>query len=339
MKSKSTIIKLLLLFFIIIIIGTAGYIIIEGYSFIDALFMTIITISTVGYGTIKELSTGGIAFTILLIMSSLITVGLIAHNFSQYILDGEFSRNLQLRKRKRLMKNKINHIIICGFGRNGSHAAMELITNNKEVVVIDNIEKTVSYGQDRYKNVVFISGDARDEETLAKANIATAKAIITTLPEDADNLFVVITARQMNPKIKIISRASEDSTESKLRHAGANYVILPDSVGGTRMGKLVFQKDVIEFLEELMIKSGKAVNITQINCDELPEKFIGKSLLDLDIRKNSGANIIGMKLQDGSFVFNPDAYSRIEKNSKLFVLGNPEQVNTLKKIMRKNKDN
>lgn len=332
---KSTILKLSGIFLLIIIFGTTGYVIIEDYRFIDALFMTIITISTVGYGTIHELSDPGIVFTVVLIFSSLITVGLIVHNFSQYVLDGELSKKIKQRRKKRLMKNTQNHIIVCGFGRNGSHAVIELITNNEKVVVVDKIEETIIYGQEHFENVIFVQGDSRDEETLEKAKINQAKAIITTLPSDADNLFVVITARQMNKKIKIISRASEDSTESKLRHAGADYVILPDSVGGTRMGKLVYQKDVVEFLEELMVKSGKSVNIAQLNCDELPEKFINKSLMDLDIRKKTGANVIGMKLHDGSFVFNPDAQTKIEEKSKLFILGTPKEVETLKGIFYK----
>lgn len=331
-KTKNTVKKLLLIFLILIIIGTIGYVLIEGYSFIDALFMTIITISTVGYGTIKQLSDSGIVFTIFLIIASFITVGLIVHNFSRYISDGELAKNLRIRKRKRMMKNIENHTIICGFGRNGSHAATELLENNQQIVVIDDNEKIIQYGVEHFENIAFVKGDARDDEFLEMANIKKAKSIIITLPVDADNLFIVITARQLNPNIKIISRASEDKTERKLRRAGADYVILPDSVGGTRMGKLVFQPEIIEFLEHIIVKSGISVTLTEIHCSDLPKKFIGKSVYDLDIRKKSGANIIGMKFNDGTYNFNPSADIKITKNSILFILGTPEQINLMQKI-------
>ncbi|MBN2892782.1 MAG: potassium channel protein [Bacteroidales bacterium] len=333
-SSKKTNIKILSLLFVLLVFsGTIGYMVIEGYNVINALFMTIITISTVGYGTIRELSDLGIFFTILLIMSSFLIVGLVVQNFYRYISEGEFKKSLRNSKIKRKMKNMENHVIVCGYGLNGSHATQELINAHEKVVVIDENQKIIENAESHNVNAIFILGDARDEEILEDAGIYQAKAIIIALHVDADNLFVVLTARDLNPKLKIISRAVEDSSERKLRRAGADYVILPDSVGGIKMAKLVSEPDVLEFLEQIMAKSGISVNLAEIGCNELPEINIGKSLGDLNIRKHSGANVIGMKLEDGTYIFNPGANIKIERKSKLFILGTPDQVDLFKKMI------
>lgn len=336
-SSKKTNIKILATAFVLLIfIGTFGYMFLEGYKLIDALFMTVITITTVGYSTLKELSDTGVIFTIILIMSSFLIVGLVVQNFYRYISDGEFKKSLKIRKIKRKMKNLENHVIVCGYGLNGSHATQELLFSNEKVVVIDQNPKAIEEAESHNVDAIFITGDARDEEILLEAKIDKAKALITALHVDADNLFVVLSARELNPNLKIISRAIEDSSERKLRRAGADYVILPDSVGGIRMAKLVSEPAVIEFLEHIMAKSGISVNLTEIDCEELPRRFIGRSLKELNIRQKSGANVIGVKKEDGTYIFNPSADIKIEKNSKFFILGTPEQVDLFKKIIEKN---
>ncbi len=329
-NEKNNIKLLILLFLFVIFIGTAGYIFIEGYNFIEALFMTVITITTVGYGTIHALSEAGIIFTIFLITISFVIVGFIVQNLSRILADGEILRQIKNRKRQRIMNKMENHVIVCGYGLNGSHAVEELLQNNENVVVIDireNIERSFDH-----EKIVFINGDAKKEEVLHFAKIEKAKALITALSNDAENLFVVLTARELNPNLRIISRANEDSTDHKLRMAGADNVILPDSVGGVRMAKLVTEPDVIEFLENILAKSGITVNLVEIDCSEIDPNLLGKSIFQLDIRKKSGANIIGMKKADGIYYFNPGAEFKIEKDDKLFVLGTPEQVDIFKKI-------
>ncbi|MBN2663063.1 MAG: NAD-binding protein [Bacteroidales bacterium] len=326
MNSKTNIIKLIFLFAFIVVIGTSGYMIIEQYNFIDALFMTVITITTVGYGTIKKLSETGTIFTIFLIIASFITVALIVQNFSRYISDGELLRRLKTRKIKKMMKNTENHVIVCGYGLNGSHAAIELLKAKEKVVVIDKNINVTEDAEIHGVKAIFINGDARNEEVLIEAKIDKAKALITALHLDADNLYVVLTAKELNPDLRIISRASEDSAERKLRRAGADFVILPDSVGGIRMAKLVFEPGVIEFLEHIVAKSGISVNLVEIDCKDIKSTLFGKTLTELDIRKRSGANIVGIKKPDGEFIFNPTSDQKIVEGVKLFVLGTPEQV-------------
>ncbi|MEA3452044.1 MAG: NAD-binding protein, partial [Bacteroidota bacterium] len=313
MNLKKNIIKLLLFINFIIIIGTSGYMIIESFSFIDALFMTIITISTVGYGTVNKLSDAGILFTIFIIISSVFAITLMLENFSRYISQGEYSKHLKIRKTKKMMRNIENHVIVCGYGLNGSHAAKELLHEHDKVVVIDINNEIIDNAKLHGVDAIFINGDARDEEVLIEAKIDKAKALITALKVDADNLYVVLSAREINPNLKIISRAAEDSAERKLRRAGADHVILPDSVGGIRMAKLVSEAEVIEFLEYIVAKSGISVNLVEIDCKDLKPAFIGKTLKELDIRKKSGANIIGIKHSDGEYIFNPASNVTIQK--------------------------
>ncbi len=319
----------------LIFVGVLGYMTIEGYSFIEALFMTIITISTVGYGVVRPLSEAGILFSTLLIIFSLILIALIIENFAATLLDEEVQRMIKNKRMKRKLQKLSNHVIVCGYGRNGKHAVEELLLHNEKVVVIELKHETIVENElDINEKVYAIEGDATNEETLLNANIKQAKALITTLPNDSDNVFVVLTAREFNPGILIISRASDDRSESKLRRAGANYVILPDSVGGHRMGKLVSQPEVIEFLDYLMLKSGETVNLEQIYCNDLPSVYIDKTLAELDVRRRSGANVIGIKLPDGRYIFNPGPDVKIQKNSILFVIGTPKQIAQLKEILK-----
>ncbi len=337
-RKRNRIYYSLAVFIIVVGGGIAGFMIIEGYTFIEALYMTIITISTVGYGLVRPLSETGIWFTSMLIIVSFIILGVVIRNIASYLLDGEFRKIIKKRRMERQLSKLNNHVIVCGYGRNGHHAVEELLLHDEKVVVIEKDHEIVLENEHLLKNLYFVEGDATDEDTLLMANVEHAKALITTMPNDAENVFVVLTARQFNPDLLIISRASDDHSDTKLRRAGANFVIMPDSVGGHRMAKLVSQPDVIEFLDYLMIKSGNTVNIEEIPCELLPEEFIDKTLGELDVRRTTGANVIGMKLPDGTYLFNPAASTKITRNAKLFVLGTPEQVRKFKNLLNKPKE-
>ena len=330
------ILRILVPFFLLFVIltgGTVGYMIIENYTFAEALFMTIITISTVGFSLIKPLSQNGIIFTSILIISSF---GIFAYSVSSittYIFGGDFQRILKKRKMKNEFKRIKNHVIVCGFGRNGRQAAIELLNDNDLVIVIEKRESVINEHQDLHKNLNFIHGESIQEEFLIKAKVKEAKALIATLPSDANNLFVVLTAREFNKKMTIISRATDEHSDVKLKLAGATNVIMPDKVGGTRMAKLVSHPDIVEFLENLMLKTGDTVNIEEIKCSDLPSCLLDKAIKDIEIRKKSGANIIGIKLENGSYIFNPSPSYLLTKNIMLFVLGNPIQIKNFKNIL------
>ena len=177
-----------------------------------------------------------------------------------------------------------------------------------------------------------VDGDATLDETLVKAGILSAKSLITVLPSDADNLFVVLTAKQLNPNCKIISRASKETSNSKLKIAGADNVIMPDKLGGAHMALLVVTPDVIEFVDRLTIEGDTTANLEEVAVNDLPEKYVDKTILDLDLRKKTGCTVIGYKSPDQEYTINPDASVKLKADSNLIVLGRPEQIHKLREL-------
>ncbi|GIV40950.1 MAG: potassium transporter TrkA [Vicingaceae bacterium] len=327
---------LLALLILILLIGTAGYHWIDDYNWIDALFMTIITISTVGYEEVKPLSDDGKLFTIFLIIFSF---GIFTYAISQLtllVLNNEWKKILLYTRTIAKIKKMKDHVIICGFGRNGRQALRELLKRELNVVIIENkpIDDEFIREFARYKSVVFIEGNATSEAVLEKAGVKTAGAIITTLPNDADNLYVVITARYLNPQVQIISRASEDNSFEILIKAGANNVIMPDKIGGAHMANLVARPALIEFFDYLSGNLQKDVYIEEVNLDRINPDIIGKTIEELNIRTLTGVNLIGYKDKNGFMHLNPPPGLILEENMKFYVLGNKEQIEKFEKIIK-----
>lgn len=223
-----------------------------------------------------------------------------------------------------------NHVIICGYGRNGRQAAAKLKAYRRPFVVIERDEEIIDRCAD---DVLFVPGDANEDEVLEAAGINRAKCLIASLPNDADNLFVVLSSRQLNKDMIIISRASNESTVKKLHLAGANKTIMPDKIGGDHMASLVVMPDLIEFLDQLSIDGDNSINLEEIAIDDLSEDFSYRSIRDLDIRRHSGCTVIGFKEPSGSYIINPEADTKLLPHSKLVVLGRPEQIIKLNSIL------
>ena len=299
--------------------------------------MTMITISTVGFEEVRQLSHEGMIFTSFLIIISFGTFAYFITSTTKFVMGGDLNEYLKNRKMEKALKGLKNHVIVCGFGRNGRQATLDLLLDGEKVIVI---EKDINIFLDDSnenvflnKNFIHVTGDAVHEEILLKSKIESAKALITTLPSDADNLFIVLTAREFNQDLLIISRASEEHSDNKLRRAGATNIIMPDKVGGTRMAKLVSQPDVVEFIETILLRSGIDVNLEEIKCSDLDSGLINKSIGELDIRQVSGANVIGLKTNDSKLIFNPSPETILKKEDKIFVIGTPEQVEKLKNVL------
>lgn len=318
----------------LIIIGVSGFMIIEGDRFINALYMTVITISTVGFGEIHNLSVPGKIFTMVLILSSFGTYAYAISIITTHFVEGQLADLFAIGSRKKSKFRKMeNHIIICGFGRNGQQAAHELLALKQSFLVIEDKHDIIlnNLGED-YR---FVEGDATNDDVLMNANITAAKALITTLPNDADNLFVALTARSLNPNLIIISRATNERSEKKLKMAGVDNIVMPERVGGAHMATLVAKPDVMEFLERLSVHGDAPTNLEEITCSELPVAMLDKTIYEIGIRKKTGANIIGLKNADGEFILNPSPDLRVTKGSKLFVLGTPEQISSMKQMIMK----
>jgi voltage-gated potassium channel len=223
-----------------------------------------------------------------------------------------------------------NHIIICGYGRNGSQAAKKLIAYEKDFVVIEKDKEIIDKFQSEL--VSFIQGNANEDEILLQAGIDRASTLISALPNDADNLFVVLSARQINKDLTIISRASQQTSYNKLKLAGANNVILPDMIGGDHMASLVVVPDLIEFIDNLSIVGKANINIEEIAVEKLYNPSTIKTLRDLDLRKKTGCNVIGFKDGQGDYIVNPEADIELVPKSKIIVLGRPEQIKKLNSL-------
>ncbi|MFY0671898.1 MAG: potassium channel protein [Bacteroidia bacterium] len=308
--------------------GTLGFHYIEGFSIVESMYMTVITLSTVGFQEIHPLSDNGRLFTMFLIIGNLgiftYTVSLI----TQLLVDGDLRKEYRRYMVHREIKRMKNHTIICGFGRNGQQACRELNAHHIPFVVVEKNEIDENFLDFKIQKVI---GDARQDHILHEAGITKASALITTLPDDAANVFVVITARHICPNLTIISRATDDSAEDKLRRAGADHVIMPDKVGGAHMASLVSKPDVMEFIDLITGQRSNEFQVAEFNIDLVNEKFHKLTIAELDIRGKTGANIIGFKTNSNEYVINPQANQRMEEHCKLIVLGTKEQINNLEK--------
>lgn len=326
---KNRIYIALLLIVSMLAMGVFGFRFFAEYSWTDAVYMTMITISTVGFGEVQPLNDTAKIFTVMLILVSVVVLGYAISIITEYILSRS---NFELIKQRRVQKkiDKLNdHVIIVGYGRNGKQAAQKLMTYHKPFVIIELDEEVVHKFQSEEVN--FVTGNANEDEVLIKAGVERAATLISALPNDSDNLFVVLSARQINSKMKIISRASEETTYQKLKFAGANNVIMPDKIGGDHMASLVVVPDLLEFLDNLQVATGGLVNVQQINYDAVCPDHESRTIRDIDLRNRTGCSIIGYKSPDGNYIINPEASLMLERDSILIVIGRPEQIEKLHK--------
>ncbi len=318
---------------LIVLVGSVGFAIIEGYSFIDALYMTMITVSTVGFREVYPPSDAGKVFIVLLIIFSFGIFGYVITSITRLVVEGALQQSYKQYQVKKKIVRLDDHIIVCGFGRNGYQACVELQEHGEKFVILEKRDNVVSRILED-PSLLYVQGDASSEEVLDVAQIRRAKALITALPNDADNMFVVLTAREMNPKLKIISRASDFRSDVKLRHAGATNVIMPDRIGGQRMAKLVTQPDVVEFVEYILLQKSKEVKLIEVECDCISEVNATKTIHELNLRKKTGANLMGLKTPEGTYIYNPSPQIKISPDDKLFVLGTDEQIANFKEILK-----
>ncbi|WP_347924648.1 potassium channel protein [Pontimicrobium sp. SW4] len=328
-RSKvNTAITLLL---ILLCIGVIGFKYLNEYTWLDAFYMTVITITTVGFKEVGgSLDSQSKIFTIFLILTSVVIVGYAIKVITEYIITKNNVEELKQKKMQKKIDALSNHVIICGYGRNGKQAAKKLLAHKRSFVVIEAKKETVDKHQSDM--VPFVYGNANEDDILMQAGVDRASCLISALPSDSDNVFVVLSARQINKDIRIISRASQETTYGKLKLAGANNVILPDKIGGDHMASLVVVPDLLEFIDNLSIVGETNINIEEISVEHLYDTSQIKTIRDLDLRKKTGCNVIGYKNENGEYLINPEAEQKLNPNSKVIVLGRPEQIQKLNSL-------
>ena len=320
-----------LLISLVICSGVIGYMLIEDYPFLDAFYMTMITIGTVGFMEVHPLSDAGRLFTSFLILSSFGTFAYGLSAITSAIVEGQLSAYFSGYKLKTEISHLHNHVIVCGYGRNGKQACAQLRNRNIPFVVIERDETTCNNLREM-QSILFIQGDATEDKILELARIHQARALISTLDKDTNNLFVVLSARNLKPTLHIISRASEEGSDKKLRIAGANNVIMPDKIGGAHMAALVSRPDILEFLDVLSASDDNSgAHLEELLRLPLKDHYKDKSILELGIHAKTGITVIGLRKADGDFLLNPPSNTIIETSMRLFVLGTDTQINHLKK--------
>jgi voltage-gated potassium channel len=309
----------------LMLLGTAGFMLIESYNFLEALYMTVITVASVGFQEVHPLSETGRMFTIFLILVNLGLFTYFITLLSRYFFDLEFIKKYKQIKMENSIQKLQGHVIICGFGRNGKESAQVLHDNKIPFVILE--EKNELDTDLDFEVKYFMKGDATKDETLVEAGINNARAIIITLPVDADNLFVVLTAKQLNPNVTIISRASSDSSIKKLKIAGADNVIMPDKIGGAHMATLVMLPDVVELLSMMGTKNNTEFRVAELKA----QKSI--SLNDLDLWKKTNCTILGIKDEANNYTLNPSSAYHINPGQSLIVMGSDEQIANAKELV------
>jgi len=311
----------------IIVLGIFGFMFIEDYSFSEALYMTVITVSTVGFKEVRELSDEGRYFTIFLVLVSFGTFAFTLSSLSKYVITGTIKRYFKQYKMDSPIQELRDHVLLCGVGSNGLEALENLRAHYKEVVVIENNESIADELQD--EGVLIIQGDATDEEVLLNAGIERASALITALPKDTDNVFVVLSAREFNKEMRIVSRCTQDSSESKLKIAGANVVILPDKVGGARMAGFIINHNVNRFIDTVSLRDGGKTYLTEYHAADLPSKSSQKTVGSILEALDTNCKVVGIMSTDFDYIMNPPNSYEVEPACQLFFFGKPDEIKAL----------
>lgn len=330
MEKKSNINFVVILLISLIATGVIGYTLLLDLNFIDALYMTVITISTVGYAEVAEMDTEAKLFSIILIFISLGTVGYLFSAIVSSFLEGDIKKAWRRRKMESNIIKLTNHYIICGAGETGQNAIKQFKASNVAFVVIDKDENKIN---ELIEDKVFaIRGDATQEQTLEKARIIHAKGLISSLSSDAENVYTVLTARQMNDGLYIVSRAINKHADEKLKKAGANNTISPNEIGGTRMASLMLRPTVISFLD-IITRAGEVILDLEDVVISKDSTLINSTLIEAKIPEKTGLIVLAIKTKDDEkLAFNPNSTYILKEGDSMIVLGREEQVNDLRKI-------
>jgi len=309
---------LAILCFILISFGTFGYIALEGFTFLDALYMTIITLTTVGFGEIRPLHDQGRIFTILLILMG---VGFVAYNLAYFVrilIDGDLLQMYRRRKLSKKVSQLKNHYIICGYGQMGQIIVQQLLDHSVPLIVLEVAESALA--RLREKGVLYIEGDATEEEFLLAAGIHQARGLVSVVKQDTDNVFIVLTARGMNKNLFICARASSQGTERKLLKAGADRVVSPYASGAVRIAHNILRPTVTDFMELALSGEGMELSMEEFSIPPDSE-LVGKRLMDSGIRHDYNLIIVAIKRVDGKMIYNPAPAEALAVGDILVAIG------------------
>ena len=310
--------------------GTIGFILIEHYPVFDAFYMTVITVTTVGYTELHPLSHAGRIFNCFLILFGVSTILLAMGTMTQTVIELELNQFFGKRRIKNMIENLKDHIIVCGYGRVGRGAADELQQAGAKFVVIDNnderVERAIKAG------MLAVLADASHDQTLRDVGIERARGLIATLASDADNLFVILTAKTLNPRLHLSARVAEVSSEEKMKRAGADFVFAPYNSTGHRMAQALLKPHVQQFLDFTTQSMGLDAGIEQVRVAER-SAFADQSLGEMQVRRELGVIVLAIRRSNGEMQFNPPAEAKIGGGDHLIVMGRPDGLRKLERLL------
>lgn len=320
----------LLLLASVFVVGTAGYMLVEGASAGDAFYMTGITLTTVGYREVFPLSRAGQVFTVFLAMTGLGIFLFVLTEAARSVLAGELNEVLGRVRRLRMLEKIKDHEIVCGWGRMGQAVVIELMRSGRPLLVIertpDKVRRLIAAG------VPTVDGDATSEEVLRAAGVTRARGLVACLTDDAHNIYTVLTARSLNPQLFIVARAGEESAEERMRRAGADRVVNPYQLGGVRLAHLLSKPAVVDFLDVSLPAAGTSLELEQLHLSP-GSALVGVTLAESDLRRRWGVGIVAVR-RGAQFFPNPDSDFRLEAGDELVVLGGRAGLESLETTVR-----
>ena len=315
----------------IVLIGTLWYWLVEKWTFSESAYMTVITLSTVGFSEVRPLGERGRIFTVALILMGLLTIGYIVNRFTEALIQGYFQEGIKLRQERSLIESLDRHYIVCGFGRTGRYVAREFFAEGIPFIIIDdNLEEVEEIKQLGY---TVILGDATLDESLVRAKIDRATCLVTALPSDAENLYTVLSAKTLNPRIRAIARASSEEAVQKLQRAGADAVVSPYITGGKRLAAAALRPQVMDFVDGIITGSNRSYYLEEFLIDSQDCPYVGKSLREAKLRSQTGALVLAIRRFDGNLIAGPTGETLILEQDALICMGTAEQLRELNKIL------
>jgi voltage-gated potassium channel len=329
-SSQPRIIRLLIFIVVVFLVGTLGYMTLERYSPLEAFYMTAITLTTTGFGEVRPLSNAGRIFTVFLLFMGVGVLAFVLSGTVEFLM-GSFSGQLSRRRMERTIEELRGHVIVCGYGRVGSSAAAALGQSGYDIVIIERDHELAREGAQNGQ--LILEGDATRDEVLRLAGVERAGGMLVSTGDDAVNLFIVLSARALNPEMFIVARSANPENERKMRQAGANRVVSPHRIGGQHMANIMIRPHVTDFFDVVTLDNGQELWLEElVLAAESP--LCNQSIGEADIRRKTGVTIVAVIRHEGQSTITPKTNTRLESGDQLIMLGTRDQINSLEELAR-----
>jgi voltage-gated potassium channel len=315
----------------VVLIGTLWYHGVEQWPWVEAFYMSVITLTTVGFMEVRPLGDRGRLFTAALILMGVLSIGFMVNRFTEALIQGHFQEGIRRRKWKRQMEALNNHYIVCGFGRIGRQVAQELQAEGVPFLVIDQSAEAIQVAQEL--GYIALQGDSTLDDTLLAARVQRAEGLIAALSTDAENLYVVLSARTLNPRIRTVARANTEEALQKLQRAGVTHAISPFITGGKRMAAAALRPRVVDFVDGILSGRDRTFYLEEYELVAQECPYVGQTLGEAKLRARSGALVVAIRRADGQLIGGPTSDTLLQPGDLLLCMGTAEQLRRLGQLL------